>query len=89
MWPHDIVCVFWVGDEYNRPCVQPHVHKRDQVMINGQHSVTETEKEGKKLILVSTPPKKHLRGQTAQVLLAASLLHRGSGMARVREAWRE
>ena len=60
-------------------------------MINGQHSVAETDKKGEKLILVSTPPKKPLWRLTAQVLPAASLLRRGikglgeseRGMARV------
>ena len=36
------MCILWVCDQYDGPCVQTHIHKREDIVIDGQYSVTET-----------------------------------------------
>lgn len=59
-------------------------------MINGQHSVAETDKEVDKLILVSTPLKNTYEDRQVKCCLwPLPSVEAQRGMARVREAWRE
>ena len=43
---HNVMCIFWVGYEHNRPFVQTNINKGEHVMIYCHNSVTEIEESG-------------------------------------------